>query len=376
MCKASIKSCCLLFFVTASLTPRMYAIADGPRLNQIQVIGTHNSYHIAPSESVMELLATKRPELAKSLDYSRKSLTVQLERFGMRQLELDVYADPQGGLFAKPMVTTMVTDSGPPHDPLGILRRPGLKVLHIPDIDYRTTVLTFVDALLHVKEWSQTNPSHCPILVLIEAKRDSVGKEFTQPRPFDSEALDSIDREILTVFARDGILMPDDVRGEFDTLRDAVLERGWPYLDDVRGRVMFALDNEGEERDIYLRGHPTLRKRVLFVSVPEDHAAAAFMKINDSVNDFRRIQRMVKKGFLVRTRADSNTVEARINDNKTRDMAFASGAHFISTDYPEPDRRWSSYYVRLPQEVVARSNPVCGEPEWQGRDLEKAALGR
>ena len=47
-----------------------------------------------------------------------------------------------------------------------------------------------------------------------------------------------------------------------------------------------------------------------------------------------------------------------------------SGAQFVSTDYPEPDRHFSEYRVRLPGGVVARRNPVSGDPAWGDIDLE------
>ncbi len=55
-----------------------------------------------------------------------------------------------------------------------------------------------------------------------------------------------------------------------------------------------------------------------------------------------------------------------------RDKALASGAQFVSTDYPEPDKRFSDYRVGLPGGVVARANPVSGDPAWGNSDLEKA----
>ena len=78
-----------------------------------------------------------------------------------------------------------------------------------------------------------------------------------------------------------------------------------------------------------------LENRVLFVSVPRDNPAAAWMKINDPIKDFARIQEMVRAGFLVRTRADEPTGQARNNDTRMRDKALASGAQYVSTDYPE-----------------------------------------
>jgi len=89
-----------------------------------------------------------------------------------------------------------------------------------------------------------------------------VGDDFTQPHPFGSEELDSVDAEILSVFEPDEILKPDDVRGNHETPRDAIRNRGWPRLDDVRGKVIFALDNGGDVRDLYLEDHPALGGRL------------------------------------------------------------------------------------------------------------------
>ncbi len=58
----------------------------------------------------------------------------------------------------------------------------------------------------------------------------------------------------ISVFPRPEILAPDDVRGDFDTLPEAIRARGWPRLDDVRGRVMLALDNTDAVRDAYIGG--------------------------------------------------------------------------------------------------------------------------
>jgi hypothetical protein len=99
----------------------------------------------------------------------------------------------------------------------------------------------------------------------------------------------------------------------------------------------------------------------MFTSVSADHPAAAWMKINDPINDFDKIQQAVKSGFLVRTRADSDTKQARKNDTIQRDRAIDSGAQFISTDYPEPDLRWSQYRVQWPDRAVYRRNPVTSQ---------------
>lgn len=75
--------------------------------------------------------------------------------------------------------------------------------------------------------------------------------------------------------------------------------------------------------------------------------------------------------YLVRTRADADTVEARKGDVRRRDEALGSGAQIVSTDYPafEP-ARWTGYSVALPDGVTARCNPVNAPTECRNAPLE------
>jgi hypothetical protein len=95
------------------------------------------------------------------------------------------------------------------------------------------------------------------------------------------------------------------------------------------------------------------------------------MKRNDPIKEFDQIQSLVKAGFLVRTRADEPTEQARANDTRMRDHALASGAQFVSTDYAEPNLKFSPYCVQFDGKFVARINPVNGPPGLKDRDLEK-----
>jgi hypothetical protein len=348
------------------------------RLNQIQVIGTHNSYHLQPHPAVMAIIRQAAGAQADAIAYSHRPLHEQFSELGIRQIELDVYADPEGGHYANPLALQMIAQSKLPadqlpsmldFDPLGEMKQPGLKVIHAPDVDFMTTVKSFVAALREVKEWSDQHPKHLPIMILVEAKQDQLLPILTKPLPFDAVALDTIDNEIKAVFPLDRVITPDSIRGDFPTLREALAEHGWPRLDDVRGKVIFALDNGGQLRDDYLANHPSLTGRMLFVSVGAEHPAAAFIKLNDPIADFDLIQESVRRGLLVRTRADANTTHARRNDVTMRDHALASGAQFISTDHPEPNLQWSEYFVQLPGGGIARSNPINGD----GQSIETIA---
>ncbi|OWY61242.1 hypothetical protein B7486_64835, partial [cyanobacterium TDX16] len=171
----------------------------------------------------------------------------------------------------------------------------------------------------------------------------------------------TIDEEIRSVFDDEQILTPDDVRGERATLEEAVLEDGWPTLGESQGQVMFLLDNEGDERDAYLAGNPSLEGRVLFVSSPPGEPSAAFMKRNDPLDAEADIEALVEAGYVVRTRADEPTFQARSGDTEMRDAALASGAQWVSTDFPAvgmSERYGSDYVAQVPGGSVARCNPI------------------
>ncbi len=322
----------------------------------------------------MKLIAMRNPQAARDLDYGHRPLHEQLSQLGIRQIELDCYPDPDGGRFAHPLGPGKAIEAGlapvPSNDPEGKLLKPGIKVMHIPDIDFGTSVLTLVDGLKEVRAWSLEHPKHIPIFILIELKDETLGPGFTQTLPWGQTELAELEREILSVLPRDAILTPDDVRGASKSLPEGIREHGWPMLDEVRGKVLFGMDNEGRERDEYLQGHPALEGRVLFVSVPPDNSAAAWMKRNNPIKDFNQIQSLVKAGFLVRTRADEPTEQARSNDTQMRDHALASGAQFISTDFREPNLKFSPYCVQFEGGHIARSNPVNGPSNLRGKELE------
>jgi hypothetical protein len=331
---------------------------DCVRLNQIQLLGTHNSYHVAPPPAMMAALGPR----ARDIEYSHRPIGVQLSELGIRKFELDVFADPEGGRFATPAAFRMVQGL----DPIGPeLRERGFKVLHTQDVDYRTMCATLKACLTTIREWSRAHPRHVPIMVMIEAKDspldDPKGLGFVQPVPIGVAELRALDAEIRSVVGDDHVITPDRVRGTHKTLAEAVRAGGWPTLRAARGRILFALDNTDAHRDAYLRGNPSLEGRMLFVSSAPPEPSAAFIKMNEALGeDEERIRAQVRSGFLVRTRADIPTVEARSGSTVRRDAAFRSGAQYVSTDYPEPSPFGSGYVARLPgaETRAARCNPV------------------
>jgi hypothetical protein len=339
-------------------------------LNEIQVLGSHNSYHIEPRWDVLRLVTAFEPE-AIAWEYTHLPLDEQFASQGIRQIELDVFADPEGGLYAERQVLGLFGED--PASGIPALDEPGIKVLHVQEVDYRTTCHTLVQCLTTVKRWSDQNPGHLPLMILLEAKDevipDPLPLGFAEPLPFGTEAFRDLDDEILSVFPRSQILLPDDVRAGHDTLEQAVLSRGWPRLGAARGRVLFGLDNGGSRLE-YQDGRTSLEGRVLFTNSFPGEDDAAFVKLNDPIGDAELIPELVRAGYLVRTRADADTVQARTGDTTRRDAAIASGAQFVSSDYPVPDPRFGDYFVAIPGGMPGRCNPINAPPGCRSEALE------
>lgn len=322
--------------------------APALRMNEIQVLGSHNSYHAGVPAELLALVTQFDRKTGEGLDYVHPSITEQLEEQGARQLELDVYPDPDGGLYAERRGLSLIgrpTASGIPE-----LDEPGFKVLHAADIDFESTCLTFVACLQEIDAWSVEHPRHLPVLVLVEAKytptADPAGLGFVDPPDFDAATFAALDAEIRSVLDDDRLVVPADVTAD-----------GWPLLDDARGRMLLALDND----DLA----PVYDGDILFT------AGNHFAKLNDPVGDAARIRDALQHDLLVRTRADADTVQARTNDTTMRDAALASGAQFVSTDYLVPDERFGDYSVSLPGGVLARCNPVIAPPTCEDDQLKE-----
>jgi hypothetical protein len=366
------------------------------RLNHVQVLGSHNSYHIEPAPSLDLLLQNSDDlvpgcggpgdpcpsELSIVWDYTHLPLDQQFSQQGVRQIELDVFLDPEEPtLFADPVGDLLVALFGlppdPPNDPNGLLLDPGFKVLHVQDLGFRSNCLTLEACLETVQQWSAAHPGHLPLTVLVELKEEPLPEigppipPFAIPLLFEAEDLDDLDALIRSVFPPEQLITPDDVRRHRPTLEKAVLKDGWPTLAEAAGRVLFALDNGGEVRELYVAGHPSLRSRVLFTDSSPGEPEAAFMKRNDPVASQEEIRDLVSRGYIVRTRADADTLDARLGQTERRDAALASGAQFVSSDYPVPDPDFGTgYFVEIPGGEPARCNPLSAPPGCRNGALE------
>ncbi len=289
------------------------------RLNQIQIVGTHNSYHLRPSQDVLD------SPRGSSLDYGHAPLKTQLDA-GVRSFAIDIYKTQDA-----------------------------FRVLHIPVIDEGSNCETLSDCLGEIVAWSNQHSEHVPLIVFIEVKnlKEATG-DLLPMNPAGMKELESL---LWKQVGPDKLLMPDDVRGDESSLEEAVLKNGWPRLEAVRGRILIVLNAPQLLQEYYTAVSPTLQGRAMFVKVDPGNPEAAIVVSNDPTAD--KTADWIKKGYLVRTRADNGVKEPAVNDTSNREAAFASGAHIITTDFPTPTPHpKTGYVVSLPDGAPWRENPV------------------
>ena len=310
--------------------PRIWYPADERiHINHLQLKGTHNSYHVAPEEFY-----------TKQWDYTHPPLYQQFEEMRVRQIELDVHFVTEDQRF---------------------------RVFHIPFVDEGTTCYWFTECLEHVRRWSDEHPWHLPVFIFIEPKDDADIFYITPYEPIEGH-LDELEAEILSVFPRERILTPDEVKGYHSSLSEAVTRNGWPALSHARGRVIFVLLDSGEHRYEYTYGGVSLDGRLMFVTSHEGLPFAAVFSIDNPIDNEERIRNLVEQGYIVRTRADA-LQEAWDKDFTRQQAAQRSGAQLISTDYPLPGIV-DGYYFDFPHGEIALCNPVTSPPLCSSELLE------
>ncbi|MCP4804757.1 MAG: hypothetical protein GY913_30265 [Proteobacteria bacterium] len=296
--------------------PNPHGLDDQLRLNHVQAEGSHNSTHIEPDAPVDD-----------SHRYTHAPLGDQLDQQGVRQVELDLHLTEDGTW----------------------------QIFHLPVVDAETTCLELVDCLQDLKDWSNAAEWGLPIMVWMEPK-DDVDHMVEGLQAI--EEYDTLEETILSVWPRERILTPDDVRGDHADLPTALAEDGWPTLGEVRGKVVFAMLDAGAHREAYIEGAPALEGRLLFVdsSSMEDPYAATF---KDGGHEDTRTWSAA--GFLVTVNAGSlkNTPE---QNSAEVEAAFDAGAHFVATDFPDN--------IEIPGGTPARCHVLTAPTECTSQDIE------
>lgn len=296
---------------------------DSPRLNQIQMKGTHNSYHLSSNLIPWSVFA-----------YSHAPIQTQLAAQGVRQFEFDIHQ----------------------------CAKDDFCVYHIGIIDSRSSCETLRECLLDIELWSRKNSTHHPIFIMLEPKDRESKSE-------NASYFDSLEKQISEIFPKPRLLIPDDVRKGAKTLRAGLRQFGWPKLDDIRGRVVFVLLDDEGHRDNYVLTARSLQNRLMFTLSAPEREDAAIMRIDNPLKFEDRIRELVSAGFIVRTRADDDLKEFNRGDFSRLNAARNSGAQIISTDIPAQIGE-NPYFVSLPSGNPSRCNPVLTGPNCKSTQIE------
>lgn len=231
---------------------------DDLSLNKVQVIGSHNSYKQAIDPALFDLLKQKDSVGAKSIEYSHVSLSEQLS-LGLRNLEIDFYADTEGEKYASPKGLSWTgKDRQRPYDPKGVMNKPGFKVLHMQDVDFRSSCLRLKDCLEELRSWSDNHKDHYPVFITLNAK-DDLGDfpDLVIPEKFTSKIFDQLDQLIVETLGSTKVITPNAIRGKAVTLEAGVLKGQWPTMGESKNKFIFILDEVGEKQATYIEGHPS-----------------------------------------------------------------------------------------------------------------------
>lgn len=287
---------------------------SGLRLNEIQLLATHNSYKKMGSAIPKFLVGLVDRAEAEAMKYEYSSLTDQLNH-GVRSFELDLRC-----------------------------RKGELEVIHAPLADNSSTCPKFELALEEIALWSKHNPGHIPLLFLLELKGDWM---FLDPAScdFTEKELSLLDGLIKERFGSK-LFTPGEMVSPGETLNQAVLEKGWPRLSNLLGKVIFIL-HPGAYTDLYVSIDPTFSTMALFPAAQDSNlknSYASFIVHNEP--RVEAINELVLNNYIVRTRLDSGLTV----DEQRFGRGLASGAQILTTDYgPSHNFEHTDYVAYLDQ---------------------------
>ncbi len=280
----------------------------GLKFNELRYIATHNSYQTEATEEI-KTLYNSLSELTFGLigneaDFKRETVTEQLNN-GIYSLELDIETFDRNGEIS-------------------------FTCMHSPKIDMTTSCYDFALTLKEIAMWSDNNPNHLPVTIIIEPKTLILALEDMKSFNLKyAQAFDNLLRQQLG----DKLFTPDDMLRDYTSFAALRADDGWCEVKDMLGKVLILL-HDCSVTEKYIKSDSSLRSLAMFPMLREsdvERDCASFLLINEPDDAYSLSQELIKDGkFIVRTRADSF---GAINKEDSA-HALESSAQIVSTDYP------------------------------------------
>lgn len=284
------------------------AFTEGVKLNEIAVMGTHNSYQLLgtlPKRGLMKTLQIISFGLVENKAvFEMDTFTEQLEQ-GIRNLEIDIETvDDEGD------VSFIVT--------------------HKAIIDNVSSAYNLAKGLEEIAMWSDNNPGHLPVYLLIEPKDDV--PSINNMKNFSLEYALELDKVLRQVLG-DRLLTPQQVMGDYESFEEMRKADGWPALKQAAGKIIVLLHTCDVTQE-YIDTDTSIKTQAMFPMLlfgDIDKTYASFIIDNDPVIASENNKKTVdENNLMVRTRADDYP---DFSDERYK-SADNCGSHIITTDYP------------------------------------------
>ncbi len=284
----------------------------GLKFNEIAFIATHNSYQKKSVPSMRKLFGNL-DELTfgfiagKTGDFESQTLTQQFN-CGIRSIEMDIETVEKDGKIT-------------------------FTCMHTPPIDMTTSCYDLALALKEISLWSDNNPSHLPITVIIEIKEAFI--PINDMKFFNIDYAKQLDK-VLRDNLGDKLFTPADMLRDYESFSKMREADDWCKVKDMLGKVLILLHETGVT-DEYISLDPSVKSQAMFPMLKKkgiERDCASFLLINkpEELNECKA-EILDTGNFIVRTRADKFT---EVTEER-RENAIYSGAQIVSTDYPPRD---------------------------------------
>lgn len=295
-------------------------LESGIKFNEMRFIATHNSYQSEATDATKKLYRSLSGLTFGILpkdkaEFMSETLTDQFNS-GVRSIEMDIETFDRDGEIS-------------------------FTCMHAPYIEMTTTCYDFSLALKEIAMWSDNNPNHLPITVIIEPKTVILALEDMKGFNYDyALELDTLLREALG----NKLFTPADMLRDYDSFGKMRADDGWCEVKDMLGKVLILLHDCGATQE-YINADPSLKTQAMFPMLREGDAEkdyASFILSNNPTKFLKSEDYIVgEQKLIVRTRADSY---ASISEKKA-ESALECKAHIVSTDYPPRTDNTAESYI-------------------------------
>ena len=286
------------------------AIEDGVKLNEIAILGTHNSYQrLATAETrfamnIIDTITFKKLGL-NTFDFEMDTLTEQLE-MGVRNVEIDI--------------ETLDKDN-----------KIEFKVTHNSFVDNASSAYDFTKALQEIKMWSDNNPRHIPVIIIVEPKSFVI--EINGMKKFSLEYAKELDKIVGDTLG-DSLLTPENMLRDYQSFKEMRENDDWISLKEAQGKILVLL-HDCDVTESYIALDETIKTQKMFPMLRYDdrnESYTSFILENDAFRaNERKAENIDESNLIVRTRAD---VYPEYSDERYK-VIEDCGSQIITTDFPE-----------------------------------------